>query len=105
MNMSKVDLQQLIEKAIIDCYDEYEQRACFYTMLEDNLEFPFEATVVGEKVKVTGVDQQTDELIVAVCKRKGKTYTIDLLSLNYDPKQVTGSEWIEAYREWSRGSK
>ena len=53
--MPKLNLQKLIERATVDCYDEYEQRAGFCATLDDNLGFPFEANVVGEKVKVTGI--------------------------------------------------
>lgn len=93
-------LKELIEEATIDCYDEYEQRSGFYTMLEDNLGFPFKATVVGEAVEVIGVEQE-DERIDAICKRKGKTYNVDILNIEYKPGEVKGYEWIEAYRKWS----
>ena len=94
------DLEKLIEEATIDCYDEYEQRAGFCAMLEDNLHFPFKATVVGEEVDVVDLDQD-DDRIVAICKRNGKKYSVDILSINVDRKKIKGSEWIDAYRKWS----
>lgn len=98
--LSDEKLEELIEEATVDAYDEYEQRAGFYCMLEDNLVFPFKAHVVGEEVEVIGLEQE-DERIDAVCKRKGKKYQVDILNLKYKPVDVKGYEWIEAYRKWT----
>lgn len=95
------NIDQLIEETTVDCYDEYEQRMGFAGTLEDKLKFPFPAKVVGEKVMVTGLDQQSDDIEV-ICKRNNESYRISILNLEYDPKKVQGSEWIEAYRKWSQ---
>lgn len=103
-NMLKPEkLKQLIEEATLDCYDEYEQRVGFYTVLEENIQFPFKATVVGEEVEVVRVEQENDR-VDAICKRKGKSYTVDILNIEYKPQDVDGWEWIEVYRAWAEGS-
>ena len=97
--LSEEQLDALIEEATVDCYDDYEARAGFFTVLEDNLTFPFKATVIGEEVEVIGIEQE-DERIDAVCKRKRKKYQVDILNLKYKSEEVKGYEWIEAYRKW-----
>lgn len=98
--MDTDDLDALIEEATVDAYDEYEQRVGFYTMMEDNLVFPFPAKVIGATVSVQGIDMKNEERILAKVKRVGKEYTVDILDLEIDDKKVNGSEWIDAYRKW-----
>lgn len=96
------ELEELIEEATIDSYDEYEQINGFACTIEDRVEFPFFAKVVGEEVEVIGIDMQGDE-VIAICKRNGKKHTINVLDLEIDPKKVKGYKWIEAYRIWRGG--
>jgi hypothetical protein len=98
---SSDELDELIEEATVDAYDELEQRAGFYAMLDDNLGFPFSAKIVGEKVTVTGLDMATEERILAVCENKGKSYRVDILDLEITDRKVVGGQWLAAYREWS----
>lgn len=93
-------LESLIEEATVDCYDEYECLEGFYGTLEEELGFPFEAEVVGETVKVVGIEDG-ENTIEAICSRNGKKYKINLLDLKYDPQKVKGYKWIEAYRKWA----
>lgn len=97
-------IEQLIDEATVDCFGPYEEVWGFQVALEDNLLFPFKAKVVGERVEVIGVDVKNDHL-VAVCKWKDKKYTVDILDLEYDPKQVDGSEWIAAYNQWYKDNE
>lgn len=97
-------LRLLIGEATVDCYDEWEQASGFLAMIEDHLTCPVMAHVVGEPVQVVGFDNAeggTD--IVALCKRRGKSYKIGILSLEWDGKPPKGAEWVEAYRAWLRG--
>lgn len=98
--MSK-SLDDLIEEATVDCYEDSECLAGFEAMLADNLKFPFKAKVVGEEVEVIGIELRSNSLR-AVCKRKGERCGVDVLSIKYDSRQVSGSKWIEAYREWAK---
>jgi hypothetical protein len=52
----KRDLDALIEEITVDCYGEVEELTCFLTYLEDALEQPVEASVVGVPVTIVGVD-------------------------------------------------
>ena len=46
VRLSKARLDELVEEAIVDCYNESEQVTGLYTMIEDNLVVPFETAVL-----------------------------------------------------------
>ena len=58
--------------------------------------------MVGEKVEVTGLEEVGGS-IIAKCHRKGKINKVALLSIEFNPEEVEGPEWIEAYRLWLTG--
>jgi hypothetical protein len=101
--LSKAKLDQLIEQAIVDAYDESEQTTGFFTMLEEHLALPFETDVLGVAVTVERVEMTDDEQIVAVCARGKSRQRIPVLDLLLPDPPPEGSEWIEAYRRWRRG--
>jgi hypothetical protein len=47
VGLSKARLDELVEEAIVDCYNESEQVTGLHTMIEDNLAIPFETTVLA----------------------------------------------------------
>jgi hypothetical protein len=93
------DLEDLIEEATVDAYDEYEQRIGFLTMIQDNVSVPFEATLNDESVTVSEIDGN-DRTIKAIIKHSNKSFPVDILDLKIDYSFVKGSEWIAAYRKW-----
>jgi hypothetical protein len=95
-------LDKLIEEAIVDCHDESEQRAGFYTMLEENLGLPFESNVLGVQVTVERIDLTDAEEIVAICVRGHTRQAISIFELPLPVPPPRGVEWIEAYRRWAR---
>jgi hypothetical protein len=102
--LSKAKLAELIEQATVDAYDESEQTSGFYTMLDENLTMPFETQVLGMPVVVQRLDMTDDEQIVAVCVRGKSRQHIPVLDLPLPYPPPDGVEWIEAYRQWRRGS-
>ncbi len=54
--MNPTQLRALVDEATMDCYDEDEQVMGLYTMIQDNLDLPFETMVVGVGVTVDSVD-------------------------------------------------
>lgn len=96
-------LDKLIEEATVDAYDESEQTAGFYTMLEEHLALPFKAEVLGVEVTVERIDITDDEQIVAVCARGKSRQRIPISELPLPAQPPKGSEWIDAYRRWARG--
>jgi hypothetical protein len=101
--LSRQRLEELVEEAIIDAYNESEQASGFFTMMEDNLRLPFETEVLGISVTVERVDITNDDHIVAVCVRSGKKQEVPILSLPLPSPPPEGWEWIAAYRYWRRG--
>jgi hypothetical protein len=101
--LSKRRLEELVEEAIVDAYNESEQVTGLFTMMEDNLKFPFETEVLGVFVTVKKVDMTPDDQIVAVCTRAGKKQEVPILSLPLPSPPPEGWEWIAAYRYWRRG--
>jgi Calcium binding len=103
VQLRKARLDELVEQAIVDCYNESEQVTGLYTMLEDNLAVPFKTTVLGVPVTVVRVQLTLTDEIVAVCRRAGLHQTVPLLDLPLPSPPPAGSEWIAAYRHWLRG--
>lgn len=95
-------LTALIAEATVDAYNESEQRMGFYATLEEHLDLPFEATVLGVDVVVERVDLTDDDQIVAICRRDRSKQAIPILELPLPMPRPAGAEWIDAYRRWSR---
>jgi hypothetical protein len=100
--LSEERLRQMIEAATVDCDNESEQITGFFTMIDDNLEVPFETLLLGVPTVVERVDMANDDTIVAVCSRGGHRQRISILDLPLPDSPPKGAEWIEAYRRWSK---
>lgn len=100
---SKERLRELVREATVDAYGEVEQVTGLYTMIEDNLELPFETKVLGVPVVVKRIELTDQNDIVAVCRQGGLCQDISLLRLPVPPDPPDGSEWIAAYRHWAAG--
>ena len=98
--LSQGDLDELVEEAIVDAYGEDEQRAGFYTMIEENLALPFTTRVLGLEVTVEGIDL-TDCGITAICVRGTRRQSIPILDLPLPAPPPPGSQWIAAYGHWA----
>lgn len=98
--MPTAELDRLVEEATIDCYNEAEQVAGLYTMIEENLALPFETRVLGVLVLVERIDLTDRDEIVAVCRRGRERQRIALIDLPLPSPPPPGAEWIAAYRHW-----
>ena len=94
-SLRKARLDELVEQAIVDCYNESE--------IENNLALPFKTTVLGIPVSVERIHLTRQEEIVAVCHRAGVRQTVPLLDLPLPSPPPAGTEWIAAYRHWVGG--
>ena len=99
--LSEAELNAMIEEATVDCNDEEEALTGFATLVEENLEVPFETTVLGVTVTVTSVTQ-TSHGLVADCARGRHRQAIHVLDLPLPEPPPRGAEWIAAYRRWTR---
>jgi len=93
----------MIEEAVVDCYNESEQAMGLFTMIEDNLQLPFQTHVLGVEVTVARVDINERDEIIAICRRGRERQAIPLVELPLPSPPPAGAEWIAAYRHWSRG--
>jgi hypothetical protein len=98
--VSTAELDELIEQATTDCYNESEQVTGLFTMIEEHLALPFQTTVLGTTVTVARVDVTASDQIVAICKRDSHRQTIPILDLPLPSPAPDGAERIEAYRRW-----
>jgi hypothetical protein len=101
--ISRPRLGAMIEEATLDAYGESELETGWSTMIEDNLELPFETEVLGVVVRVTHIDQRDDDRLVAICVRGRDKQAIGLVDLPLPTPRPPGAEWIEAYRFWRCG--
>ena len=95
-------LEDMIEEATVDCYNESEQAGGWFTMIEINLRVPFKTQILGIPVAVERVDMNRREEIVAVCRRGIHRQTVPILDLPLPSPLPAGAEWVEAYRHWSK---
>ncbi|MFC8594429.1 calcium-binding protein [Streptomyces atroolivaceus] len=99
--LDRVELDAMIDEATVDAYGEDEERTGLFTMLEEYLDVPFTAVVLGVEVTVRGVDLTPDGTIVARCSRGRARQAIGILELPLPSPAPEGAEWIEAYRHWA----
>jgi len=100
----KKRLDAMSAEAVIDCYNESEQIGGWFAMIEEQLQCPFETSVLGMPVTVERVDMNRNDEIVAVCRRRKYRQTVPILDLPLPSPPPAGAEWLEAYRYWSSGS-
>lgn len=94
-------LDELIEEGTVDCYDEHEAKMGMMCCVEDEVECPFEAEVIGEKVIVKDLKSEDD--LMAVCEKNGETFEINIDSVKFLEPFPDGYEWIEAYQYFREG--
>jgi hypothetical protein len=100
--ISEARLDELVEEATVDCYDESEQISGFFNMLEEQLAVPFTTKLLGAEISVKRIDLTDEEEIVAICRRGRSRQRISILDLPLPRPRPTGTEWIEAFRRWAR---
>jgi len=104
MTFDKSELQELLEEATVDCYDEDEQFWGLFTVMDESLPFPFPATVVGEAVSVLDLDGKHSSMfggIHARVRRGDKEYTASLTSLNAEKASAEVAKWLAVYGYWA----
>jgi len=93
----------MIEEATVDAHGESEQVMGWFTMIDENLEVPFETTVLGIPVTVERVELSRSEQIVAICRRGRERQLLPILDLTLPTPPPEGAVWIAAYRRWLGG--
>jgi hypothetical protein len=96
-------LQELINEATVDCYGEEEEFWGMLAALEDELEFPLKATLIGEQVELIGLDTNGSSSrrgIVVRVRHKGKEYSVSLVDQQMEDADSHSAKWLAAYRYW-----
>jgi hypothetical protein len=90
---------------LLDAYGASEQRVGLLTMLQEHLAVPFTTEILEVPVRVTRIDLNDADEIVAVSRRGQQRQMIPILNLPLPSPPPDGWEWIEAYRHWARGGR
>jgi len=102
--MDEKRLEALLAQATVDCYDVEEEFSGVLCTLDDNLNFPLQAEILGEPVEVIGLDDRRSSLrkgIVARVRKGGREYSVGLAELNFIALDPASTEWLAMYRYWA----
>ena len=91
---SKAALERLVEEATVDAYGESEQVTGLFTMIEEHLEVPFVAKILGLDVTVERVDLSRRNEVIAMCRRGGERQSIPILDLPVPSPRPSGWKWV-----------
>ena len=97
------DLDNLIDEITVDSHDENEQLMGLEAAFDEDANFPFHGTVIGEQVEVLSVSRGDNRSeLIATCQRRGRRYEVALLDIDIDiDADATTSRLIAAYRRWT----
>jgi hypothetical protein len=88
------ELDDLIAKIVVDCYDEDECVGAFCAVLEDEIPVPFETVFLGIPVEVIAIGAGRAHGVVATCRNGEETGDVDLTSLTFPDGSVAA--WLQA---------
>jgi hypothetical protein len=97
------DLDRLIEEIITDAYGDDEQLWAFHSALEDGVELPCDAFIIGEPVSVVEFDYDGNlrrGLVAHVRREDGSEHSVSVSEVVL-AEQTNGGHLIAAYRKWS----
>ena len=89
--LSEEELQEMVNEAMVDCYNETEEFMGILYTLQGSMLFPFKVKAHGETVEVVDIDDESSGRgrgVVAKVEKQGKTYIIGLGDLEIDPDSV-----------------
>lgn len=101
-NFDETEHRDAIDEACVDCYGPSEQFLGLFNMAEQEMTFPFSATVMGESVEIiSAVPSQLDSLgIDLVVQRNGNEYPIAATSIELADPLPDGHIYLAAYLRW-----
>jgi len=97
-------LQELLEEAIVDCYDEEEEFMGVLITVDENVVWPLPAQLTGMPVEVLGLEESASSPrrgIVARIRRDGKEHRASLSDLTFGDLDETSAEWLAMFHWWA----
>ena len=98
----EADLDSLIDEIIVDAYGEDEQLWAFRQAIEDEVELPADAFVIGEPVSVIRIDYEGNPLrgLHATCRKQdGVEHIVAFADVSF-PEGTRGARYHASYRKW-----
>jgi len=94
------ELDELIDEITVDAYGD-EGYWAFLTAFEEAVSLPMKAKVIGESIELVKIGFDGDERrgLTATVRRKGRTWRIGLLDVEF-PKKSETARYLAAYRKW-----
>lgn len=102
--ISEERLQELLDEAIVDCYDEEEEFSGVLISIDENVAWPLPAQLAGMPVEVLGLDESASNLrrgIQARIRRDGKVQRASLIDLTFGDVDETSAEWLALFHWWA----
>jgi hypothetical protein len=96
-------VEALLEEATVDCYSEEEAFWGVFYALDEGLNFPLQAMVLGDAVEVLGLDDERSSLrrgVMARLRKAGQEYAAALETLEFVDPDPASAEWLEVYQYW-----
>ena len=103
--MDEVRVRELLEEVTVDCYGEEEQFVGVMYAIDEHLNYPLRARVLGELVEVVGLDDRQSGLrrgMVARVRKGDIEHTISLGDLAFVDPDPESAEWLEVHHHWVR---
>ena len=103
-HMSEDRYRELLEQATIDAYGEEEQFMSILYTLDEQLDFPLQAEILGDQVELLGLDDHASSPrrgIVARVRKGGVEYRMGLSELAFVGLDPASAEWLEMHRRWA----
>lgn len=99
---SKTELDSRVEEVTVDAYGEHEQLDAFACVLDDLLDQPAPALVLGEAVELLAVRAGGDFLgLRAHCPRHDRVWEVALVDVTLDPAADPElASTVAAYHHW-----
>jgi hypothetical protein len=96
------EVDQLVEKILVDAYGDDEQLWAFRQAFEDNVTVPCDGFVVGEPVSILRFDYDGNSRrgLTARCRRADASEHVVAAADVVLPEAATGSRYLAAYRKW-----
>jgi tetratricopeptide (TPR) repeat protein len=95
-------LDELIKEITIDAYGDDEQLWAFRQVIEDEVRFPCDGSVMGQPVTVLEIDYDGNERrgLTARCRRRdGADHVVAAADVTF-PERSNGARYLACYRKW-----